>query len=73
MLSFLDLINSTDYYENPTQYTDKISTIINEFYNKLVNVSIKKHVINKCDSFTSNIFGISIYKLLTICLINDTA
>ena len=39
--SFLDLINSTDYHENPTKYTDEISNIINEFYNKLVNVSIK--------------------------------
>jgi len=39
--SFLDLINSIEYEENPNKYKDEIDNIINEFYNKILNISIK--------------------------------
>ena len=39
--SFLDLVNSIEYQENSMQYEDEIKNIINEFYNKILNISIK--------------------------------
>ena len=39
--SFLDLINSEEYQKKPEEYENEIDGIINEFYNKIVNISIK--------------------------------
>ncbi len=39
--SFLDLVNSEEYQKKPEEYEDEINNIINEFYNKIVNISIK--------------------------------
>jgi len=39
--SFLDLINSEEYQKKPKEYEDEIINIINEFYDKIVNISIK--------------------------------
>ena len=57
--SFLDLINSTEYQKNPNQYKDEINNIINEFYNKILNVSIKvgydKNTIKFLDYYSEDI------------------
>jgi len=39
--SFLDLINSIEYQEKPGEYEQEISNIINKFYNKIINISVK--------------------------------
>ena len=39
--SFLDLINSIEYQEKPGEYEEEINNIINEFYNKIINISVK--------------------------------
>ena len=57
--SFLDLINSEEYHKDPKQYQDEINNIINEFYNKILNVSIKigydKNTIKFLDYYSENI------------------
>ena len=39
--SFKDLINSSEYKKNPESYNEEINNIVNELYNKIVNISIK--------------------------------
>ena len=57
--AFLDLINSVEYQEDPKQYEDEINNIINEFYNKILNVSIKigydKNTIKFLDYYSEDI------------------
>ena len=57
--SFLDLINSIEYQENRKEYEDEINNIIDEFYNKIFNVSIKvgydKNTIKFLDYNSENI------------------
>ena len=60
--SFLDLINSTEYQKDSKQYEDEINNIINDFYNKILNVSIKtgydKNTVKFLDYYSEDIANV---------------